>query len=111
MEEFSIAIPFTLNKQIKEHIIREDGQEDLCFGLWYPSHGAKRMTVLLHSIVLPMQGERQVHGNASFNSDYFKRVCDLAMQQGCGISLLHSHPGDGWQGMSQDDVNAELKLS
>lgn len=111
MKDFSIAIPASLDKQLKEHLIREDGQEDLCFGLWYPSKGSKRYTALLHSVVLPQEGERQVHGNASFNPCFFKRVCGLAMERGCGIALLHSHPWDGWQGMSQDDINAEFKHS
>jgi molybdopterin-synthase adenylyltransferase len=111
MKEFSISIPYALNEQLKFHLIRDDRQEDLCFALWYPSMGNKRYTALLHSVILPEETERQIHGNVSFNPHYFKRVCQLAMKQECGIALLHSHPANGWQSMSNDDINAELKLA
>ncbi len=107
--EYSIAIPEDVNSVLLDHLIREDGDEDLCFALWTLSEGAQRMTALLHSPILPIEGDRQVHGNASFNQQYFERVCQLAMQEGCGIAFLHSHPGPGWQRMSDDDVIAEQK--
>lgn len=107
LNEYSIAIPEKVNNDLLNHLIRYDGDEDLCFALWTPSEGATRLTALVHSPVLPIEGDRQVHGNASFNQQYFECVCKLAMQQGCGIAFLHSHPGPGWQGMSDDDVVAE----
>lgn len=109
--EFNIAMPRSVNDVLINHLIRDDYEEDLCFALWSPSDGADRLTALLHSPVLPIAGDRQRHGNASFNPQYFERVCSLAMKERCGIAFLHSHPGNGWQGMSRDDINAEMRLA
>jgi len=109
--EFSVALPETLDRDLKSFLIREDGQEDLAFALWYPSRGRRRMTALLHTILYPEAEDRNVHGNVSFNPQYFQRACQLAMREGTGIALLHSHPGSGWQGMSRDDVEAEQSLA
>lgn len=111
-QERSVAISEPLNKEIFQHLIRNDGQEDLMFALWTPSQGDTRLTALLHTPILPLDEDRQVHGNASFNAQYFERVCSIAAKQaGCGIAFLHSHPGPGWQGMSEDDVRAEQKIA
>jgi molybdopterin/thiamine biosynthesis adenylyltransferase len=75
------------------------------------SDGGQRVTALLHTIVLPIEGDREVHGNGSFNQQYVERVCRLALAQNCGIAFLHSHPFPGWQGMSSDDVVAEHRLA
>ena len=103
----SVALPTPLHVEAMRHLLRSDEQEDLCFALWYPSIGANRETALLWQLVLPQAGERSVHGNVSFNAGYFERVVGLARQNRAGIALLHSHPGPGWQGMSDDDINAE----
>ncbi len=63
---YSVAIPENLNEDLHNHLIRRDGQEDLCFALWNPSHGIVRTTALIQDILLPQNGERRVHGNASF---------------------------------------------
>ncbi len=105
---YSVALTSDTNQELVRHLLREDGQEDLCFGLWYPSTGEKRITALLFKAVLPLKRERQVHGNASFGPEYFERVLSLAMAQGAGIAFLHSHLGPGWQNMSRDDVRAEF---
>jgi hypothetical protein len=47
----------------------------------------------------------------SFEPAFFERVLSLALEKGLGIALMHSHLGPGWQGMSQDDVDAELRLA
>ncbi|MBZ5538443.1 MAG: ThiF family adenylyltransferase [Acidobacteriia bacterium] len=104
---YSTALSSTLHREAIQHLLREDGHEDLCFGLWYPSGGHTRTTALVHKLVLPMDDERVVHGNVAFQPQYFERVLSEAVQANAGIAFLHSHLGPGWQGMSQDDVRAE----
>ena len=108
---YSVAIPEDVNRVLQSHLIRRDRQEDLCFALWNPSRGATRTTALIQAALLPRNGERLVHGNASFLPPYLERAIDEALKENCGIAFLHSHPGPGWQGMSQDDINAEAGLA
>ncbi len=103
----SVAMDGELAQAARRHLIREDGQEDLCFALWRPSNGGTRKTAILCELVLPNAGDRQVHGNASFNHAYFERAIGLAFSKGCGLAFMHSHPGPGWQDMSPDDIAAE----
>lgn len=109
--ELSAAMSERLHISLSEFLIRDDGQEDLAFALWTPSYGKRRLTALLHTLIFPEEGDRQVHGNASFNQVYFERVCKLALREKCGIAFLHSHPSPGWQRMSQDDIVAEQKMA
>lgn len=93
-----------------KHLLRADGQEDICFGLWHPSAGADRSTAVIQSLVLPDPGEREVHGNAEFTSAFFLRSAAIAAADRAGLALLHSHPGgEGWQGLSSDDREAEAR--
>ena len=82
-------------------------QEDLCFALWRPSTGSRRKTALVYELLLPQDGERLLHGNASFEPWYFARAIGRAVTDQVGLAFMHSHPGTGWQGMSQSDVEAE----
>lgn len=82
-------------------------QEDLCFALWRPSTGEKRRTALIDEIILPEEGERLLHGNASFQPDYLARALKIAREKGTGLAFMHSHLTPGWQGMSSADVEAE----
>jgi molybdopterin/thiamine biosynthesis adenylyltransferase len=107
--EYSVAMGESIDLALRAHLIRQDGDEDLAFALWSPSVGAERLTALLHTVVLPEEGDREVHGNVSFNRQYFERACRLALAEGLGIAFLHSHPYPGWQGMSWDDVVAEQR--
>lgn len=104
----SVAMTAALDAAAQAHLLRPDRQEDLCFGLWYPSRGATRMTAILNKLILPLDNERHVHGNASFEASYFERALSEAAAAGAGLALMHSHPfGSGWQMMSEDDVDAE----
>ena len=107
----SVAIPAATEARMFEHLIRADREEDLLFALWYPSQGCTRHTALIHMPIFPEPGDRQRHGNASFNPQYLERVCSLAIQHKAGIAFMHSHPVPGWQAMSADDVAAEQKMA
>lgn len=103
----SVALSASTHNELRHHLQREDGQEDLCFALWYPSEGRTRTTALVAKAILPKHGERRVHGNASFLPHYFERALAEALAANAGLTFLHSHPASGWQGMSSDDVRAE----
>ena len=87
------------------------GRRDPCFALWRPSRGHARLTALVHRLILPIEGERQVHGNASLNASYFDRVLGEAIEEDSGVAFLHSHPAYGWQAMSRDDISAERLMA
>ncbi len=90
-----------------QHYRRDLLQEDLCFALWRPSTGRERLTALIDAVVLPREGDRLLHGNASFTPDYMARAVALARRKNAGLAFMHSHPRSGWQGMSGTDVEAE----
>ena len=97
----------TSSQHLLQHYRREALQEDLCFALWRPSTGRERLTALIDEVILPEDGERLLHGNASFQPSYLARALALARRKGTGLALMHSHPGPGWQGMSEADIEAE----
>lgn len=104
----SVAMTEEVESAARFHLLRRDGQEDLCFALWHPSTGRSRNTALMKKLILPSPSDRRVHGNVSFQPAYFERALAVAAAEGAGLALLHSHPmGRGWQGMSPDDVAAE----
>lgn len=107
----SAALPTEIDLAACTHLLRDDGQEDLCFALWAPSRGKDRLSALIRRLVLPAHGDRHIHGNVSFTANYFERVLSEAIEKNLGIAFMHSHLGPGWQDMSQDDVNAELRLA
>ena len=104
---YSTALPSAVHIGAIEHLVRSDGQEDLCFAVWYPSKGRDRTTALVSQLILPQKGDRLVHGNASFTAQYFERAVSEAALMNGGLAFLHSHPSPGWQGMSDDDIRAE----
>jgi len=108
---YSVAISEGIHHTLAKHLIRDDGQEDLCFAFYSTSNGKTRITGVINSILLPVKGDRNIHGNVSFNSQYFDRVSQFALKNELGICFIHSHPGPGWQGMSYDDIKAEEMLA
>jgi hypothetical protein len=107
--DLAVAVAAATEKEVLQHLLRDDGQEDVCFATWHPSTGAASTTAVLHSLVLPRDGERNVHGNADFTSEYFLRAAGEAAANDAGLALMHSHPGGhGWQGLSSYDFAAEV---
>lgn len=106
-----VALPEGLDRELAGHLLRADRQEDLTFALWYPSAGAHRFTALIHRPVLPADGDRVVHGNAEFRSKYFDRALGEALHADAGLALIHSHPGPGWQSLSDPDAETENRLA
>jgi hypothetical protein len=97
---------------LARQLLRPDGQEDVCLGLYRPSSGFERWTAVVRQAVLPGEGERLVHGNASFTTEYVLRVATQAADEGCGLVALHSHPGGrGWQRMSGTDHATEASYA
>lgn len=108
MPRYSVAMTHALEAELRVHLLRADGQEDLCLAVYQPSNGATRTTALLAEVLFPRSGETVVHGNVSFTGDYVLRAAEVAVDCGGGVAILHSHPGgSGWQGMSTDDKDAE----
>src|SRR5690348_15145180 len=107
----SVAIGSRLNDSLLEHLLRLPGEEEICFALWFPSRGTKRLTAILHESILPGPKDRNLHGSVSFNAVFLERAIAVAMSARAGLALLHSHIGPGWQGMSEDDYLAEQNIS
>lgn len=103
----SVALSEEQQRRAVKHLIRKDRQEDVCFGLWNGSSGQERFTALLTELIIPEKRERIVRGNVSFESDYYLRALAAATAKKCGLALLHSHLGPGWQGLSSPDYTAE----
>lgn len=110
MNNFSIVIPHNINETLTQHLIREDGQEDLCFATYHPSSGKNRFSGIMNTPILPLTGEREVHGNVSFNPSFLERSLKISFRLNQGLVFLHSHPFPGWQGMSNDDIVAEKRI-
>ncbi len=101
-----------LSEALAEHLLRADGQEDLCFALWRPSSGARRMTALVVSVLLPEhENDRSVHGNVELHDQFLLRALAEATRRKCGLALFHSHPVPGWQGLSRDDWDTEAGMA
>jgi molybdopterin-synthase adenylyltransferase len=108
----SAAMTTETHDALARHLLREDGQEDICLATYRPSTGATRRTALVRQVVLPEAGERAVHHNASLTGGYVLRAAALAQEDDCGLVIAHSHPGGhGWQPMSGPDREAEASYA
>lgn len=104
----SVAMTASTGEQLRAHVDRPDGQEDICLATYRPSSGRSRRTALITGVITPERGERHVHGNASIEGEYVLRAAAIAHARGDGLVLCHSHPGGhGWQTMSGPDRDAE----
>jgi len=105
--DFSVAFTDAIDRNLAQHLAKGRFQEDLTFAYWHPSRGASRYTAILHRLALPdADGDRLLQGNVAFTAGYLERVLSQRPAD-CGVALLHSHLGPGWQAMSEDDVIAE----
>ena len=109
-----VALTYNAHSILKQHLLQhfEKGQlqEDLCFALWRKSTSSDRTSALIDEVLVPAPDERLLHGNASFMPEYMARAIRQALDNRAGLAFLHSHPGPGWQGMSQPDVVAERDI-
>lgn len=111
-KRFAVAMDGRRADALLAHLIRADGEEDLCFATWRPSTGRHRQTAIIMDPVLPEAGERHVHGNASYESRYALRAARVAAEQGEGLVFMHAHPhGSGWQPLNEIDAKAEASIA
>ena len=105
----SVAMTASTEHELRGHLVRADGQEDICMATYRPSTGATRRTALKSRTVIPPEpDEREVHGNASITGVYVLRAAAITRDRGEGLVICHSHPrGSGWQAMSGPDRDAE----
>lgn len=108
---YSVVIQEKTNDALKKHLIHLDRQEDLCFALYSKAEGINRFSGIINEIIFPETGDRNLHGNVSFNPEYFDKVVQISLEKNKGIVFIHSHPGPGWQGMSRDDTCTEKMLA
>ena len=105
---YSVVMTGSVHATMREHLIRDDGQEDVLAATYLLSSGVRRTTAVIRTVIPPRDGERLVHGNASFTSAYVLRAAAEARTRGEGLVLLHSHPrGRGWQDLSDTDHDTE----
>ncbi len=105
-------MPIYVDREISDHLLRDDGQEDICLATYNVSTGDHRTTYVVNGAELPRDGDRRVHGNASIMGHYVLRVAAEARSKGLGVAIMHSHPrGIGWQGLSAVDAETEAGLA
>lgn len=105
---YSVALGNDVESVMRRHLIRDDGQEDVLAASYVLSTGRDRTTAIIRNVIPPTDGDRLVHGTASFTSSYVLRAANEAQAAGHGLVLLHSHPaGTGWQKLSAQDHETE----
>ena len=99
-----------ISTHLLQYLLKGKIQEDLCFALWHPSMGKSRYTGIIYKPILPGENDRILHGNVEFNPQFLARAISIAIKEKAGLAFMHSHPSDGWQGMSGPDVVAERNV-
>ncbi len=109
-----VVLREALHCQLVDHLLsgfRRGGfQEEACLALWQRGDGLNRYTGILSEVVLPEDGDRDLHGNVTVQGRYLNRVLDRALEEGAGVAALHSHPGSGWQALSTIDHDTERNI-
>ena len=109
-----VVLREALHRELADHLLSgfEGGglQEEACLALWRPGDGLTRYTGLLGEVVLPHDGDRDLHGNVTVLGGYLNRVLDRALGAQAGVAVLHSHPGPGWQALSGMDDDTERNI-
>lgn len=110
---YSVAMPEAVDQSLQNSLLRfiNKGvrQEELRFALWNPGFGRTRLTALLAQVIEPEDGDLVLSGNVAFSPAYIDRASRLAASKGMGLAVLHSHFTAGWQRMSSDDHQAEMR--
>src|SRR5437899_3328909 len=109
--EFNVAMTESINKSLQDFLFKDVEDEEICFALWYPAEGKTKYSVLIREIILPLDGDRERHGNVSAFPQYVDRVKETAREKGGGVAMIHTHPfGSGWQGVSGPDLHYEQDI-
>ena len=108
---YRVVLREALHRRLADHLSSGfrggDLQEEACLALWRPGDGCNRYTGILGEVVLPQDGDRDLHGNVTVQGGYLNRVVDRALQVNAGVAVLHSHPEPGWQALSGMDEDTE----
>ena len=111
---FDVALTAAANAAADNHLLRHyragRSQEDVCYALWRPSNGRKRLTALIDEVILPGENDRNLHRNATIEPEYTAKAVRLAYAAKTGLAIMHSHPHPGWQNLSQVDTTAERDI-
>ncbi len=98
----------SIHDALKDFLLKDLDDEEICFAVWYPAEGKSRYTALVQEIILPEKGDRIRHGNVSALPAYVDRVKEYARERSGGIVMMHTHPfGEGHQGVSEPDLYYE----
>ena len=106
-----VVIREALHQELASHLLSGFrygfGQEEACLALWRRGDGFNRYTGIIGEVMLPQDGDRDLHGNVTVHSGYLNRVLDRALAERAGVAVFHSHPGPGWQELSGMDRHTE----
>ncbi len=112
--KYRVVLREALHRQLADHLLsglqRGGVQEEVCFALWHRGDGFNRYTGILGEILLPQDGDRDLHGNVTVQGGYLNRVLDRALKAQAGVAVLHSHPAPGWQALSCMDDDTERSI-